>query len=113
MDAGPNSSPPGHLELNPGIEVLPPCIRNIATLLLVHVNPVDVGEVARCSSKSSLVKREYYMNCSTDVMATHVAESWSKEKCIEEVNSSISARMSSGSGAAFTSTSSALWGALL
>ena len=113
MDAGANTSPLGHLELNPGIAVLPPCTRKTTTLLLVHVNPVNVGEVARCSSKSSLVKREYYMNCSTDVMATHVAESWTKEKCIEEVNSSISAHMSSGSGAALTSTSSALWGAHL
>ena len=52
VSAGANTGPLGHLQLHPLVAVLPPCARQMTSLLLVDMHPVNIGEIARSCSKS-------------------------------------------------------------
>ena len=52
VSTGANTGPLGHLQLHPLVAVLPPGAGQVTSLLLVDMYPINIGEVARSSSKS-------------------------------------------------------------
>ena len=128
VDARPDTCPLRDAKNYPLVAVPSACTRKLTTLLLVHMNPVNVGEVTGTGSKSNELKQYKYIchsfcwiickqistEChllqylATYVMPTQLSEILTRLKFIEKTYSSISARMSSGKEADFSKTSAGL-----